>query len=81
MPGTLEEMVYTVRLRAALPTPQKCRDIRIKSGATLGDLAGAVGVSTRCIRLWERGNRRPRGTNRTAYVAALIELQALVDRP
>ncbi len=44
------------------------RDVRVKAGLSLADVAGAVGVSTATVHRWETGKYRPAGA--AAYAAA-----------
>ena len=38
---------------------KRLHDLRIEHGITQADLAAAVGVSTRAVKYWERGERTP----------------------
>jgi DNA-binding transcriptional regulator YiaG len=60
-----------VKLRAELPPPAECREIRQRCRVSAADLADVLGVSDRSVTAWERGTRSPHGPNRERYVQAL----------
>jgi transcriptional regulator with XRE-family HTH domain len=60
-----------VRSLAKLGT---ARSIRVAAGLTLGEVAGAVGVSEAAISRWESGERKPRGAAALKYAEVLQSL-------
>jgi transcriptional regulator with XRE-family HTH domain len=72
-----EELLQRLRARRQLPVPAERRRIRIAAGASLRDLANALGVSHAAVADWERG-ATPRG-KRVAYAALLEELKRMAS--
>jgi len=68
---TMEQLATRVRARRELPTPTVRRELRRAAGVSLRDIADAIGVTREAVRLWELGQRRPRGANLDGYLEAL----------
>ncbi len=66
------------RLRAnRLPPPAERRAIRRRAGASLEDVAAALGVQKMTISRWERGTREPWPKHLAAYICLLEALDAV----
>lgn len=64
------------RLRAAqLPPPDERRSIREQAGASLREVASALGVSATAVMRWERGERQIRRVHAIAYRQLLDALR------
>jgi len=72
----LEDLAQVVKLRADVPPPARCREIRKQARISAAELAGIVGVSEVAICSWERGTRSPSGANRERYAEALRVLRS-----
>lgn len=58
------------------------RQIRLRAGLSLSDVAGAVGRSPVTVHRWERGKRSPRGTAAVLWadlLDALCEVESHVS--
>jgi DNA-binding transcriptional regulator YiaG len=75
----LEDLAQAVRLRADIPAPARCREIRKDAHVSAAELAAIVGVSEVAICSWERGTRSPSGANRERYAEALRVLRSARD--
>lgn len=71
----LDDLRARLHRRATLPSPAARRAIRLAAGATLDEVARAVGVSHEAIRLYEAGRRFPKDANLARYAACLAALQ------
>ena len=68
------------RLRATrLPPPYERRAIRKRAGASLEDVAAALGVQKMTVSRWERGTREPWPKHLTAYICLLEALAAIAE--
>jgi DNA-binding transcriptional regulator YiaG len=68
------------RLRASrLPPPTEWRRIRVAAGASLRDVAAAVGVDAMTISRWERGQSRPWPRHAASYRRVLDALAQLAQ--
>jgi DNA-binding XRE family transcriptional regulator len=67
----LDQLSELVAARRGFPSPGTRRALRLGAGATLKDVALAVGVSRQCIYQWETGETTPRGANLVRYAAVL----------
>jgi transcriptional regulator with XRE-family HTH domain len=67
----MTELRERVQARRELPSPATRRALREAAGASLSDVAGAVGVSKQAVAGWETGSCDPRGTNLVAYAEVL----------
>jgi DNA-binding transcriptional regulator YiaG len=78
--GALDEALDRVRARARatarMPSPGRCRAIRVRAGLTQLALARVVGVSIGAIKHWESGRNHPREPLLTAYLTVLDRLVA-----
>ena len=61
----------TLDARRSLPAPAAQRALRLAAGATLQEIADAVGVTNQAVSLWEKGKRVPRGEKLRRYVEVL----------
>jgi len=52
------------------------RDVRVKAGLSLADVAGAIGVSTATVYRWETGKYRPAGAAALAWGRLIDALAA-----
>jgi transcriptional regulator with XRE-family HTH domain len=68
---TLEELTNRVRIRRELPPPSARRLLRTAAGVSLRDVGQVVGVSHEAVRMWESGERTPRGRNLERYADVL----------
>lgn len=75
MTATAEMIRTRLNIRRALPTPDRCRELRENAGLSQQDIAEAVGVTRQAVGHWESGIRRPRGTALARYVEALAVLE------
>ena len=69
---TLEEKL---RARLSLPRPEARRALRIAAGASLTDVAGAVGVTRAAVSCWEQGIYEPSSVHAEAYARVLEMLR------
>nr|WP_221374436.1 helix-turn-helix transcriptional regulator [Actinoplanes polyasparticus] len=68
------------RLRAnRLPPPAERRSIRRRAGASLEQVAAAIGVQKMTVSRWERGTREPWPRHLAAYICLLEALAAVAD--
>lgn len=61
-----------------LPPPAERAAIRDASGASIEEVAAALGVSPMTIRRWENGTSRPWPRHKTAYMTLLAALEQVV---
>lgn len=69
--ATLEALTARVRTRQELPPPPARRQLRLAAGVSLRDVGEVVGVSHEAVRMWESGERMPRGQNLERYADVL----------
>lgn len=67
----LEALTERMRTRQQLPPPHVRRQLRVAAGVSLRDVGEVVGVSHEAVRMWETGERMPRGRNVERYVGVL----------
>ena len=67
----LEQLERVAQATYSLPSPAARREIRERAGLSLDQIAAAVGVTGRCVRLWETGERYPSPAYRVQYARAL----------
>lgn len=73
---TITDLLTEVEASASLPSPERCRAIRVGANVSLARLAAAIGVSVQALQHWEVGKRRPRPANVLRYAHALDALAA-----
>lgn len=64
-------LLERVRARRELPSPEMRRALRKAAGASLAEVAEAVGVTRQAVSMWELGQRSPRPTHLPAYLEVL----------
>jgi DNA-binding XRE family transcriptional regulator len=62
-------------LSQKLPPPAERQAIRAAAGATVEDVAAAVGVNPMTIRRWEAGTSKPWPRHKSAYITCLAALE------
>lgn len=72
---SLTRLRATLDAKRALPPPAARRALRLAAGASIADVADAVGVTRQAISYWELGRRTPRGEALRRYVAVLDVLR------
>lgn len=61
-PDGISALVQEVT-RRQLPSPERCKAIRVEAGVTLEGAARAMGTSVASLLNWEAGRCRPQGRN------------------
>jgi transcriptional regulator with XRE-family HTH domain len=75
MVTALSELASKIAQRRELPDAQECRRLRLAAGATLDDVARAVGVSKTAVLQWEAGRFSPRDEHLGRYLEVLRVLR------
>lgn len=73
--AALSELARKVAERRELPGVEERRRLRIEAGATLDEVALAVGVSRTAVIGWESGEYSPRGEHLRRYLDVLRVLR------
>jgi transcriptional regulator with XRE-family HTH domain len=71
MLSTAPQLLDRVQARRELPSPSVQRALRKAAGASLAEVADAVGVTRQAVSMWELGQRSPRSGNLPAYLEVL----------
>lgn len=67
----IADLVELVRTRAALPSPEERRALRLNAKLTRTEIANVVGVTRQAIGKWESGARTPTGDHLRRYLMVL----------
>ena len=70
---TPKEAVQVVKARRVLASGEG-REVRMRCGILLHEMADALGVSVPTVSKWERGERVPKSDHALAYLSLLNEL-------
>jgi len=73
--ATRTALIKRARALASLPPPDQRRAIREAAGASLADVSTPLGVTPQAVRLWELGQRTPRGNHLLDYLDLLNDLK------
>jgi DNA-binding transcriptional regulator YiaG len=76
----LESKVSRLARLRRLTSEGEARRLRLRSQASLSEIAAEVGVTPSCILRWEMADRRPSGERALRYLAILEELDELSGR-
>jgi DNA-binding transcriptional regulator YiaG len=77
----LEAFAAARRELAALPSPARCKMIRVRSGASVREFARLLGVAPNTIVAWEAGTSVPRAENAERYRKLLEAVDRLGPPP
>jgi DNA-binding transcriptional regulator YiaG len=75
---SLATRVAARRRLADLVKTGLARDVRVRAGLSIADVAEDLGVARSRVHEWETGAAFPRGENADRYLAALEEIQAAI---
>jgi DNA-binding XRE family transcriptional regulator len=76
--ATPSELISRVHSRRNLPKPDMRRALRRAAGASLADVADAIGVTRQAVSLWELGLREPRDVYVEDYLEILDGFRQMV---
>jgi DNA-binding transcriptional regulator YiaG len=73
------ELVDRIQARRELPSPAMQRALRKAAGASLAEVAEAVGVTRQAVSMWELGHRSPRAHYLEAYLEVLRAFRRMMS--
>jgi HTH-type transcriptional regulator/antitoxin MqsA len=74
MSSPLDAALEEVRRKRQLPSPDRCRQLRVNAGISQTAIAETIGVTRAAISRYESGDRAPSGKNLARYETVLKRL-------
>jgi DNA-binding transcriptional regulator YiaG len=71
MAETLSDFEALVTARRELPSPERCKQIRVRANVSLGEVAEPLDVTRAAVAAWESGRSQPSPAHVVGYLRLL----------